>query len=159
MADAYAAALAKYEQLVAAFPEHRIKGAANKYTSLNGHMHSFLTREGMLAIRLAPDDVEAFRKKYKTGPVIQYNSTMRGYVEVPAALLARPANLRKWFAASLEYIGALPPKPTTKKAAKKKTVKKKAVKKKAAKKAAKKTTKKKVAKRKTTQRKTTRKRG
>jgi hypothetical protein len=36
------------------------------YTSLNGHMFSFLTKTGKLALRLPEPERDAFLKKYKT---------------------------------------------------------------------------------------------
>lgn len=105
--------LVLYEKLVATRPEIPRKGAANPYTSLNGHMFSFLTREGKLALRLSPDEQAAFMKKHGTGPVISYGATMRGYVEVPDALLKKTAELKKVFDRSIAYIESLPPKPTT----------------------------------------------
>lgn len=128
--------IARYEKLLAAHLGIERKGAKNPYTSRSGHMFSFLTSRDRLAIRLDKADVEAFREKYKTGPVIEYNATMRGYVEVPPALLNKGAELKKWLVKSWKYIGSLEPKPTTKK----KAVGKKAAKKKAAKKPAAKTT-------------------
>ena len=110
--------IALYEKLLATHLGIERKGAKNPYTSHNGHMFSFLTSRDSLAIRLDKPDVEAFRDNYKTGPVIEYNATMRGYVEVPPG------------------IGSLEPKPTTKKqaGAKKPAAKKKAAKKPVAKK-------------------------
>lgn len=124
-----------YEQLVAAYPELKIKGKASAYTSMNGHMFSFITKEGGLAFRLPKEKYEAFVKRYRTQPVIEYGATMREYVAVPVALLKRQKELAGHFADSVAYIASLPPKPTTKpskkagkesvkKPAKKKTLKK-----------------------------------
>jgi len=41
-----------YERLVATQPSVERKGATMPYTSLNGHMFSFLTETGKLALRL-----------------------------------------------------------------------------------------------------------
>ncbi len=48
-----------YEKLVATNPEVERKGATTPYTSLNGHMFSFLTETGTLALRLGTDDRDA----------------------------------------------------------------------------------------------------
>ena len=40
-----------YESLVARFPDIKRKGAKNPYTSVNGHMFSFLSQNGVLALR------------------------------------------------------------------------------------------------------------
>ena len=137
-------ALALYDRLLERFPEVVRKGAKSAYTSLNGHMYSFMTQEGDLALRMSPEHLEEFTRRYKAKPCIQYGATMRGYATVPKALLKRTDELAQHFERSLEYIGSLAPKPTTrkkagakKKAAKKKSAaKKSAAKKSAAKKAA-----------------------
>ena len=118
-----------YEKLVAKFPDIDRKGAANPYTSVNGHMFSFMTKEGTLALRLSAEGREKFVKKHKTDPVIQYNTVMKEYVAVPDELLQNTTRLKKDFAASYEYVSSLKPKPTTR--PKKKTAKKAAGKKKA----------------------------
>ena len=126
-----------------------MKGAKSRYTSLNGHMFSFLTPEGRLALRFSKEDQEAFIKKHKGKLCIQYGAVMRGYAEVPDAMFKKTALMKKFFAQSVDYIKSLEPKPTTKKKAgkKKKVAKKKpAAKTKASKK---KTTKKKPAAKKT----------
>lgn len=141
-----------YEKVVESLPGFDLKGKASRYTSLNGHMFSFITKEGGLALRLSDEDRDAFNAKHKTGPVMQHSAVMRGYVHVSLAQLKRTAAIKKLFAMSIAYIESLKPKPTTKKkkAAKKATKKKAAPKKKAAKKIAKKpAAKKKAAKRNT----------
>jgi len=109
---AYADNLQWYEALVATNPKVTRKGAAMPYTSLNGHMFSLLTPPGAVIIRL-PDDVrDAFRKKYKTKPVVLYGALMKEYVEVPDALLRKTRELKKYFDASYKYTASLKPKPT-----------------------------------------------
>jgi len=102
-----------YEKLVATNPKIDRKGAANPYTSLNGHMFSYLNPSGSLALRLPAEEREKFLAKYKTTLFEAYGVVMKEYVEVPAALLRRTAELKKFFAMSYEYAGALKAKPTT----------------------------------------------
>jgi hypothetical protein len=133
--------LAAYEKAVAATPGAQLKGAKIRYTSLNGHMHSFLTDDG-LALRLAQDQRELFLAKRGGRPCIQYGIVMKEYVLVPDALLTVPAELARLLAGSRAYVAGLKPKATTRKASagaatKKGTVKKKAAKKAAGKKSAK----------------------
>ena len=109
-------ALARYQAVVdAAGSEAEMKGAKNPYTSRNGHMFSFLTPEGSMALRLSEELGEQFQDQYESGPVKQYGSVMRGYVSVPAELLANPAELAPWFDKAWDWIGSLPPKPTKEK--------------------------------------------
>jgi hypothetical protein len=49
-----------YDRLIATQPDLQRKGATMPHTSLNGHMFSFLTPEGHLALRLPLPEREAF---------------------------------------------------------------------------------------------------
>ena len=109
-------ALARYRAVVeAARSEAVIKGAKNPYTSHHGHMFSFLTPDGSMALRLSDELGEQFQAEYESGPVIQHGSVMRGYVSVPAELLANAAELAPWFDKARDWIGSLPAKPTKRK--------------------------------------------
>jgi len=107
--------LALYEKLVATNPSVERKGATVPYTSLNGHMFSYLSKEGKLALRLPEREREAFLKKYKTRLCQAYGVVQPEYVEVPDALLASTRELKKFFDRSYEYVASLKPKATSKK--------------------------------------------
>jgi hypothetical protein len=109
-----------YDKLIATKPGVERKGATMPYTSVNGHMFSFLTKSGILALRLPASEREAFLKKYKSRLCEQHGSVLEEYVEVPAALLKRTQELSRCFSQSYTYVAALKPKPTTKKKAWKK---------------------------------------
>lgn len=113
-----------YEALVATHPGLECKGASTPYTSLNGHMFSFLTQQGRLALRLPADAREAFLKKYDTTLCEQHGTVLKEYVEVPDALLKKTRELKKYFDLSHAYVASLKPKPTKKPAAKKPAAKK-----------------------------------
>ena len=106
--------LALYEKLVATDPRIERKGATMPYTSLNGHMFSFLTRAGTLALRLPEDQRDAFLKKYKTQLCEQHGTVLKEYVEVPDALLRKTEELKKFFESSCKYVASLDPKSTKK---------------------------------------------
>lgn len=108
--------LALYEALVATHPDIARKGATSPYTSVNGHMFSYLGPDGTLGLRLPKDARETFQATYDTPPFVQYGSVMKEYVTVPADLLADTAALTPLFAASYDYVSGLKPKPTKKKA-------------------------------------------
>jgi hypothetical protein len=107
--------LAFYEKLVATLPGVERKGATVPYTSLNGHMFSYLTKTGQLALRLPVKEREAFLQKYKTTLCEAYGVVQKEYVVVPDALLKRTAEIKKAFAQSLAYVSSLKPKATTRK--------------------------------------------
>ncbi|MGH9885486.1 MAG: hypothetical protein ACREBE_08145, partial [bacterium] len=103
---------------VATNPSVERKGAMMPYTSLNGNMFSLLNQDGVLLLRLSRVDREAFVSKYKTSPVVMYGANMPEYVAVPDALLAKTAQLAKYFSASYTYAQSPKPKPTKKPKAK-----------------------------------------
>ena len=113
--ESYATNLALYEKLVATNPNVDRKGATMPYTSLNGHMFSLLTKEGKLALRLPPEEREAFMSMYQTTLCELHGRVLKEYVEVPDALLEKTQELKKYFDASYAYVGSLKPKPTTRK--------------------------------------------
>ena len=104
-----------YEKLVATIPGVERKGASVPYTSLNGHMFSYLSKQGKLALRLPPADREAFLKKYNAKLCDAYGKVQPEYVEVPDSLLSDTKELRGYFQCSFAYVTSLKPKPTTKK--------------------------------------------
>ena len=106
-----------YEKLIRTNPKVERKGAANPYTSLNGHMFSYLNPSGSLALRLPEDERNKFLKKYKTTLFEAYGVVMKEYVTVPDSLLRDTKTLQRYFQLSYEYIQTLKPKPTKKKAA------------------------------------------
>ena len=118
-AKTYEQNLALYEKLVATNPKVERKGATMPYTSLNGHMFSLLTKQGILILRLATADREAFLKKYKTKVPELYGAVMKEYAEVPDSLLKKTGELRKYFDLSHAYVSTLKPKATKKTPARK----------------------------------------
>jgi hypothetical protein len=105
-----AAKLELYEKLIATNPNIERKGDVHPYTSLNGHMFTYLDQTGTLGIRLPKDAVEAFLKKYKTTLFESYGVVKKDYVTVPEKLLANTKELKKYLEISYEYAKTLKPK-------------------------------------------------
>ncbi len=112
-AAAPAAKVELYEKLVKTHPKIERKGAT--MPSLNGHMFSYLSQSGAMALRLPEDAREEFLKKYKTTLFVAYGHIQKEYVTVPDALLERTSELKKYLALSYEYVKAMKPKPAKKK--------------------------------------------
>ena len=106
--------LALYEKLVMTNPKVQRKGDTVPYTSLNGHMFSYLSKNGKMALRLPAEEREVFLKKYKSKLFEAYGIVQKEYVEVPDSLLEKTSELKKFFDVSYSYVGSLKPKPTTK---------------------------------------------
>jgi len=111
----YSAMLELYDKVVATIPKLERKGDTVPYTSLNGHMFSYLGKTGELALRLPEAEREAFIKKYKTKLCELYGVVQKEYVMVPEALLKKTKELRPYFEASYAYAGTLKPKSAAKK--------------------------------------------
>lgn len=111
--------VALYDKLVAAHPQMERKGAAMPYTSVNGHMFSFLTASGVLALRLPEEAREAFLAKHNARLCEQHGVVLKEYVEVPDSLLSKAREMQKYFELSYDYVAALKPKATTRKKKKK----------------------------------------
>jgi hypothetical protein len=106
-----------YDKLAATNPLVQRKGATVPYTSLNGHMFSYLAKSGELALRLPAGARETFLKKYKTTLCAQYGIVQKEYVMVPDSLLRKTRELKTYFDLSYAYVSSLKPKPTKKKGA------------------------------------------
>jgi hypothetical protein len=73
-------------------------------------MFSFLTKEGILALRLPTKEREQFLEDYSTKLCEQYGRVMKQYVEVPDSLLADTEKLKAYFDISYNYVASLKPK-------------------------------------------------
>jgi hypothetical protein len=107
--------IALFDQLVAAHPDAIRKGDTIPYTSLNGHMYSYFSKDGFLALRLPAGAREMFLEKYDSSLVTAYGIVQKEYVMVPDNLLEQTAELKPWFDKSYAYVSGLKPKATKKK--------------------------------------------
>ena len=100
-----------YDRLVATTPNVERKGATVPYTSCNGHMFSYLTPDGTLALRLPGEARAEFLERYHTKLVEAYGTVQKEYVVVPEALLQQTQDLQANFQISFDYVNSLRPKP------------------------------------------------
>jgi hypothetical protein len=105
---------ALYRRMVASHADAVLKGATIPYTSLNGHMYSFLSKNGLVALRLPEGERISFITKYKTTLVEQYGIVQKEYVVVPDRLLKKTNELKRYFAISYAYVNQLKPKASAK---------------------------------------------
>ena len=103
-----------YSRMVSSQPEAVRKGDTIPYTSLNGNMYSFLSKDGFVGLRLPEDERVKFLEKYKTALAKQYGVVQKEYVVVPDSLLDKGAEINGYFRMSYQYASSLKPKPTTK---------------------------------------------
>ena len=99
-----------YDRLIAPYPAIERKGATVPYTSFNGHMFSNFEKDGSFSLRLPPDSIGTFLKKYKTSLAVSYGIIRKEYVLVPDKLLLNTKELQPYFAQSFQYVKSLKPK-------------------------------------------------
>ncbi|MGD0402047.1 MAG: hypothetical protein ABSB66_02525 [Candidatus Acidiferrales bacterium] len=102
--------LTLYEALIKSVPQIQRKGAVHPHTSLNGHMFTYLDQTGTLGLRLPPDALAAFLKKYKTNLFRSYGVIKKDRATVPASLLKNTKELKKHLEVSYDYVKTLKPK-------------------------------------------------
>ncbi len=103
-----------YSKMVASYPDAVLKGDTIPYTSLNGHMYSFLSKGDEVTLKLPADERVKFIEKYKTRLAENYGIVQKEYVVVPDDLLENTDKLKPYFEMSYNYTKTLKPKPTAK---------------------------------------------
>jgi len=100
--------LALYEALIKSVPQIERKSAVH----LNPEgIHPERLCEGLLvSIRLPPDALAAFLKKYKTTLFRSYRVIKKDWAIVPASLLKNTKELKKHLEVSYEYVKTLKPR-------------------------------------------------
>src|SRR5450631_1212891 len=86
-----------YNKLVETNSKIELKGATVPYTSCNGHMFSYLEKDGSLGLRLPAEVRETFLKKYKTTLFVSYGIVKKEYVLVPDKLFINTKELKPYF--------------------------------------------------------------
>lgn len=95
--------IALYDKLVAGHPAAERKGATVPYTSLNGNMYNYISKDGFFALRLGQKDREASLAKYNTTLVLAYGIIQKEYVTVPDSLLKNLDEMKPYFELSYQY--------------------------------------------------------
>lgn len=105
-----------YRKLIATHPDMELKGGQKlPYTSVNGNMYTFLTKDGKVGLRMGKAEREAFIEKYDAQLAVSYGTVMKEYVEVPDALLEQLDELKPYLVISHDYALTLKPKKSGKK--------------------------------------------
>lgn len=107
--------IALYNALIADLPDVELKGANMLYTSLNGHMFSFIAKDGEFSLRLPKEILEEFLEKYKAEISVQHGTTLKEYALVSRSVFENTQELLPYFEQSYNMVKALKPKPTKKK--------------------------------------------
>ena len=108
-------AIKLFDSLIGKNPGIERKGKTMPYTSVNGHMFSFLSKEGTMGLRLSKDDREQFMLDFDAALMEQHGRVMKEYVAIPHDLLEDTDQLSGYLQKSLDYVSGLKPKATKKK--------------------------------------------
>jgi TfoX/Sxy family transcriptional regulator of competence genes len=103
-----------YDNLIGDNPKIERKGKTTPYTSINGHMFSFLSKDGTMGLRLSKNDRDGFIQNFNSRLMEQHGRVMKEYVEIPNDLLQDTEQLSEYLQKSLQYVSGLKPKPTKK---------------------------------------------
>lgn len=104
-----------YDDLISKLEDVERKGKTTPYTSLNGHMFSFLSKEGTMGLRLSSEDKEAFIKKFDGKLMEQHGRIMKDFVEVSKSQLKENQLMLDYLYKSYTYVSTLKSKPSKKK--------------------------------------------
>lgn len=85
------------------------------YTSVNGNMFSFMSKDENLSLRLPADTREQIIKKYEAALSVQHGVIMKEYILIPDVLFEDIKRLTSIFKISYEFALTLKPKSTIKK--------------------------------------------
>lgn len=101
--------LAIYVNLLQKCDRFERKGKTVPYTSANGHMFSFINKEGDLGIRFSKSIQEKYFEKYQTSYFKSHNAVMRGYIHI-TEMLMNEEDLVLLLNESYDYVMSLPKK-------------------------------------------------
>jgi hypothetical protein len=110
----YETKLNLFRQLVKTNPDIELKGATVPYTSVHGHMFSYLEKDGSFGLRLPEKEREEFLRIYKTILFVSYGRVKKEFVLVPDVLLKNTEELKPFFDLSYDYVKSLNPKSSKK---------------------------------------------
>jgi hypothetical protein len=106
---------ALYAKLVATHTTSELKGDTVPYASHNGHMYSYLSKDGIVALRLPDDKREEFMQRYEACLMQAYGIVQKEYVAIPATILSKTSELKPYFKAAFDHVNSLKPKQGKKK--------------------------------------------
>jgi hypothetical protein len=103
-----------YDRLIETNRNIERKGAGLPYTSVNGHMFTFLSESGSLAIRLPEAEREEFIRTHNASLCEAHGVILKEYVAVPDHLLRNTGELTRYLDISFQYAMTLKPKAAKK---------------------------------------------
>ena len=103
-----------YDQLINSFTEVELKGKTMHYTSMNGNMFSFVSKDGEMGFRMTEEDKSHYIINAGAREMLQHNRVMNGYIQVTETMISNPEKLNEIFVKSIAFAKTLKPKTTKK---------------------------------------------
>ena len=103
--------IAFYDKLISNNANFERKGKTMPYTSINGHVFSFISKEDVMGLRLSQIDREEFIEDFDGKLMVQHGRTMKEFIQIPDDLLENMEELSKLLDKSFNYVFSLKPKP------------------------------------------------
>ena len=102
--------LKKYDALVSQTPEIERKGKSGPYTSSQGHMFSFLNKDGDFGMRFSKPVQEKYMAEWNSDYLRSHGAKLNGYVMIPDSMWDDTEKMIGLMRESLAYVNSLEPK-------------------------------------------------
>ena len=102
--------LAFYDMLVTKCDRFDRKGKTSPYTSANGHMFSFLSKNAEIGFRFSKDTQEKYFEEFTTSYLMSHGAKMKGYITVTEEMKKNEGLLLRLINESFDYVMGLPSK-------------------------------------------------
>jgi len=99
-----------YQNAISKCPEIERKGKSVPYTSSNGHMFSFINKDGDLGIRFSKERQQEYFNKYNTSYFHSHGAKMNGYIQITNSMLEDQDLIVELLLESYNYVNSLKPK-------------------------------------------------
>lgn len=104
-----------YDAVINGDDRVELKGKTMHYTSMNGNMFSFVSKDGEVGFRMSKENQQWFKDNHGAGVMYQHNSVMRDYVHLTEESVFDMDVMKDALNKSVEFAETLPVKPTKKK--------------------------------------------
>ena len=98
-----------YDKIIASLPNITRKGKATPYTSTNGYMFTFITKEKELAMRFSHKQIEDIISQGGS-EVMQHGKLVKDFVLIPRSWLVDSTRIAELVMNSFDHTNSLKPK-------------------------------------------------
>ena len=99
-----------YDEIVAKSTRFKRKGKTVPYTSANGHMFSFINKDGEFGIRFSKEIQDEYMTTFDTTLFKSHGATMKGYFLITEKMLKDLNLISRLLEESYDFVMSLKPK-------------------------------------------------